>query len=188
MVQVVWFKKDLRLRDHAPLHGAAARGEVLPLYIYEPEQLGHEEFAGHHLRYLNDCLHELDGSLGRLGAPLVIRRGEATEVFENLRAELEAAGKALSAIWAHEETGNMVSFRRDLRVHAWAAARQVAFAELPQNGVIRRLRSRGRGGEDSWAEQWEERLGGHPLPAPAALRGAAALVRGAGSRRTGGRP
>lgn len=77
-VQVVWFKKDLRLRDHAPLAQAALRGPVLPLYIYEPEQLSHEEFGGHHLSYLNDCLRELGEGLARLGAPLVIRHGEVT--------------------------------------------------------------------------------------------------------------
>ena len=54
-VQVVWFKKDLRVSDHAPLLRAAERGPVLPLFIYEPEQLAHEEFAGHHLT-LPECL------------------------------------------------------------------------------------------------------------------------------------
>lgn len=165
-VQVVWFKKDLRLRDHAPLTLAAERGPVLPLYIYEPEQLHHEEFAGHHLQYLNDCLEELSLGLARLGVPLVIRHGEAGAVLETLSQELEIAG-----LWAHEETGNMVSFQRDLRVHDWARARGIPFTELPQNGVIRRLKSRGKGGEDSWAARWEERMAGAILPVPEALSG-----------------
>ncbi|RYG79465.1 hypothetical protein EON77_09085, partial [bacterium] len=32
-VQVVWYKRDLRVTDHRPLVEAAARGTVLPLYI-----------------------------------------------------------------------------------------------------------------------------------------------------------
>ena len=35
MLDVVWFKRDLRVADHAAL--AAARAPVLPLYIVEPE-------------------------------------------------------------------------------------------------------------------------------------------------------
>jgi len=35
-VQLVWFKRDLRVVDHAPLSQAAERGPVLPLYVAEP--------------------------------------------------------------------------------------------------------------------------------------------------------
>ncbi|HBP78091.1 MAG TPA: hypothetical protein DD685_04185, partial [Halomonas sp.] len=31
-LQVVWFKRDLRIHDHAPLANAAAAGPVLPLF------------------------------------------------------------------------------------------------------------------------------------------------------------
>ncbi len=34
--EVVWFKRDLRIDDHAPLTTAAKQGAVLCLYIYEP--------------------------------------------------------------------------------------------------------------------------------------------------------
>ena len=163
-MQVVWFKKDLRVCDHAPLREAAARGPVLPLFIYEPEQLGHEEFAGQHLTYLNGCLRELDTSLRGRGAPLVLRRGEAVAVLDQLSRELPLGG-----LWAHQETGNGVSFARDRRVRAWARARGLPLTELPQNGVVRGLKNR-----DGWADAWEERLGTPPLPAPDRLCASAA--------------
>lgn len=34
---IVWFKRDLRVRDHEPLQRAAAMGSVLPLYVIEVE-------------------------------------------------------------------------------------------------------------------------------------------------------
>ncbi|MFC6802043.1 deoxyribodipyrimidine photo-lyase [Deinococcus caeni] len=159
--QLVWFKKDLRVHDHAPLVEAARRGPVLPVFIYEPEQLTHEEFAGHHLSYLNESLRELDAALRALGTPLVVRVGEAVAVLDGLR---EAHG--VTAVWAHEETGNGVSFQRDRRVRAWARARGLPMTELPQNGVIRRMRNR-----DGWAATWEERLGAPQVAAPAQLSG-----------------
>ncbi|MGI8748781.1 MAG: FAD-binding domain-containing protein, partial [Deinococcus sp.] len=159
--QLVWFKRDLRLHDHAALSGAAARGPVLPLYIYEPEQLGHPEFHPSHLSVLNDALTELGDGLARLGAPLIIRRGEALEVVRELYREY-----GLAALWAHQETGNGVSHARDRRVRAWARAVGLPFYEPLQNGVVRRLRSR-----DSWAEEWEARMGVPELPVPVGLRG-----------------
>ena len=36
-LQIVWFKRDLRIVDHRPLAAAAERGLVLPLYVVEPE-------------------------------------------------------------------------------------------------------------------------------------------------------
>ncbi|WP_019011737.1 uracil-DNA glycosylase [Deinococcus aquatilis] len=167
-LQVVWFKKDLRLHDHQPLLEAAARGPVLPLYLYEPEQLQHPEFGGHHLHYLNECLTELDQALQALGVSLVCRVGEAVDVLNALHAEV-----GIGALWAHEETGNGVSYARDRRVRAWCRARGVPFTELPQNGVVRRLQSR-----DGWADLWEERMGASTLRPPAKLTGASVFSSG----------
>ncbi|WP_161880824.1 uracil-DNA glycosylase [Deinococcus alpinitundrae] len=161
-VQVVWFKKDLRTHDHAPLLRAAERGPVLPLFIYEPEQLTHEEFAGHHLTHLNACLAELDSDLQALGTPLILRVGEAVSVLEALSQQV-----AIGGLWAHQETGNALSYARDRRVRAWARERGLPFHELPQNGVVRRMKNR-----DGWADTWEARMGAAPLPAPTLLRGA----------------
>jgi len=36
-MQVVWFKRDLRVDDHRPLAAAARAGAVLPLYVFEPD-------------------------------------------------------------------------------------------------------------------------------------------------------
>jgi len=165
-VQLVWFKKDLRVHDHAALSAAAERGPVVPVYLYEPEQTGHPEFGGHHLAYLNACLEQLDEELRRLGTPLLLRAGEAVATLETLCRDLEAGGRTVGALWAHQETGNGVSFTRDRRVRAWARARGVPFHELPQTGVVRALRNR-----DGWADAWEERMAAPLLRPPLALRG-----------------
>ena len=36
-LNIVWFKRDLRIADHRPLAMAIAAGPTLPLYIAEPE-------------------------------------------------------------------------------------------------------------------------------------------------------
>lgn len=37
MIQDVWFKRDLRVRDNEVLASATEQGPVLPLYIAEPD-------------------------------------------------------------------------------------------------------------------------------------------------------
>lgn len=155
-IQLVWFKRDLRVRDHAPLAAAAARGPCLFLYVYEPELIAAPEFDVAHLQLANDSLRELARSLARRGGRLLLRRGRMPDVLEQLWREVE-----FEAIWAHEETGPGLTYARDERVRNWARARGVALHELPQTGVVRGLRTR-----DGWAERWRERMSAPVVDAP----------------------
>ena len=157
-IQLVWFKRDLRVRDHAPLREAAARGPVLPLYLVEPGMIAAEDFDSSHWTFLRESLAELREALARLGQPLVVRVGEALPTLQAFARET-----ALT-IWAHEETGNGWSYARDRAVRRWAREAGIVFRELPANGVVRRLRSR-----DDWARLREERMQGEELAPPPRL-------------------
>jgi len=157
--QVVWFKRDLRIWDHAPLVEAAALGPVLGLYLYEPELLGSPEWDPIHSEFMAQALRELDAEFTARGGRLLLRRGEAVEELERLHRE---AG--FSTLWSHEETGHRITFDRDLRVARWCRDRGVRWEERRQDGVIRRLRSR-----DGWAERWNRTMGGRAAEAPESL-------------------
>ena len=49
---VVWFKRDLRVHDHAPLHHAAAQGSVLCLYVIEPSLWAQPDAALQHYYFV----------------------------------------------------------------------------------------------------------------------------------------
>jgi len=158
-MQLVWFKRDLRIHDHPALSAAAARGPVFPLYIVEPSLVHAPDFATRHWTFIRGCLHELRTALARLGQPLVVRVGEAVDVLDQLTREWP-----VEAIWAHEETGNLLSYARDRAVRRWARTRGIPFYELPQNGVVRRLSSR-----DEWQAHWEQRMSATPARPPSVL-------------------
>lgn len=157
-IEVVWFKRDLRLADHRPLVEAARRGPVLPLYIVEPSQVSAPDFDPSHWTFLRESLVELREGLARLGQPLVVRTGEVAPLLRLLAESFQIR------LWAHEETSNWQGYQRDRVVRRWARETGVPFEELPSNGVVRRLRSR-----DEWSEQWEERMRGPLLAAPERL-------------------
>ena len=167
-IQLVWFKRDLRIRDHAALTAAAERGPVLCLYVYEPALLQADDHDAIHLDFVNGCLHELSVSLHARGVLLHRRTGEIVTVLEALQAEIAmlATPSRLQSIWAHEETTGWTAYQRDRDVRRWCRERGVTFHELPQTGVVRRLASR-----DGWASAWDARMAARPLPPPARIEG-----------------
>ncbi|MFM7434480.1 MAG: deoxyribodipyrimidine photo-lyase, partial [Vulcanococcus sp.] len=74
-LQVVWFKRDLRMHDHGPLSQAALRGPVLPLYVVEPELWQQPDASARQWAFAREGLEELRLALAALGQPLVVRCG-----------------------------------------------------------------------------------------------------------------
>lgn len=156
---IVWFKRDLRTADHRPLAEAAARGPVIPLLVIEPNLWSEPDASHRQFAFMRECALELDEALQRLGAPLVARVGRVLEILTVLK---QAYG--FSELWSHEETGNDWTYRRDIEVRAWCRTNVVTWHELPQNGVVRRLKSR-----DGWASRWNRQMA-HPVtPEPEQL-------------------
>ncbi|MEO1034019.1 MAG: FAD-binding domain-containing protein [Pseudomonadota bacterium] len=158
VVQIVWFKRDLRVADHRPLAGAAAVGPVLPLYVVEPELWAEDDASHRQWSFVAECVDELTADLAALGQPLVVRVGAVIDVLEQLRREVGDF-----ALWSHQETGNDWTYARDRAVLAWCRAQAITWHEVPQGGVVRRLANR-RG----WAGRWD-RLMTEPLTPPPAL-------------------
>ena len=158
-MQLVWFKRDLRVEDHAPLIEASLRGPVCCLYVYEPMLLDSDEWDRGHSRFVDQCLEELDRRLKQLGSYLCRRHGDIVRVLHQLHHD-----HPLSAIWSHEETGNALTFQRDKDVAAWSKQQGVPWHELPQFGVVRRLPSR-----DGWQRRWGQYMNQELIPAPTAV-------------------
>lgn len=160
-MEIVWFKRDLRVHDHAPLVAACVSGRpVLPLYIVEPALWQQPDASGRQYGFLTGSLADLDRSLAARGGRLVVRVGEAAQVLHDLHAQ-----HGITAIHAHQETGNLWSFERDKAVRRWARAAGVPVFEAQQHGVWRALNNR-----NGWAARWEAMMRAPRVAAPAAIR------------------
>jgi deoxyribodipyrimidine photo-lyase len=167
-VSVVWFKRDLRVCDHLPLWEAARSGPALMLYIVEPSLLAQPETDASHLQFIAESLDALRTALATRGARLFLRIGEVVNVLERLRRRLP-----FTHLYAHEETGNALTYARDRAVARFCRAHGVHFVEHWQNGVQRPLRTR-----EGWARHFVERMTTPTLPPPAQIEDAAALAQG----------
>lgn len=159
MTTLLWFKRDLRVADHPALAFAAARGDVVPLYVLEPEYWALSDTSGRQFAFLRESLEDLRIDLRGLGSDLVIRSGNAVDVLQDLFQTIE-----FTRIVSHEETGNAWTFARDKKVAAWAKAQGLPWDQLPQSGVVRRL-----DGRDGWAKHRNRFLAQPQLAVPQAL-------------------
>lgn len=58
-INIVWYKRDLRVYDHAPLAHAAQNGVVIPLYIVEPDYWQLPDTSYRQWHFIYDCLQDL---------------------------------------------------------------------------------------------------------------------------------
>ncbi len=161
---LLWFKRDLRLTDHAPLHLALgiareSGARVLPLWLDEPGFWQQPDASGQHRAFASECLVELHRELQEMGSGLVVARGEAVAVLQSMAERAE-----LVALVSHQETGNGWTYERDLAVARWCTAKGLPWHELPCNGVVRRLSQ--LGGRNAWSRIWAQRMAHEPMDVP----------------------
>ena len=158
-LNIVWFKRDLRIEDHRPLAMAALAGPALPLYIVEPDLWAQPDASARQWAFAAECLGDLQQALAALGQPLCVLVGDAVSILRQLHDR-----HGIAALWSHEETGNGWTYARDRAVSAWAKAEGIPWHEARQFGVVRRLKSR-----DGWAKAWDRDMAKAITPPPQAL-------------------
>ena len=101
---LIWFRNDLRIHDHEPLHTAIRNvREVIPVYCVDPRHFEETSFgflktAAFRAQFLRESLEDLRAQLRALGSDLIIRWGKPEELLPELAEEYGAAG-----VFAHQE-------------------------------------------------------------------------------------
>jgi deoxyribodipyrimidine photo-lyase len=95
---LVWFRRDLRLRDHPALRAALREhDQVVPFFCFDDRLLHGRHASGPRTRFLLECLAELDAGLRQRGSGLVIRRGPPEREVAALALETGASAVHHSA-------------------------------------------------------------------------------------------
>ncbi len=88
---IIWFRNDLRISDQPALCAAVQRGgPVIPLFIWSPEEEGDWPPGACSQWWLHHSLTRLQEQCTALGSPLVIRRGTAISVLQEVVHETGA--------------------------------------------------------------------------------------------------
>ncbi len=88
---IVWFRNDLRLADHAALAAACEAGQVMPVFVLDDAAAGQWRQGGASCWWLHHSLASLQADLQERGAQLVLKRGNARDIIPRLAKEIGAA-------------------------------------------------------------------------------------------------
>lgn len=174
-LQIVWFKRDLRIDDHEALEHAIRQGPVLALILIETALWRDSGLAAQHFDFALECYQDLQREMASLGAGLsLIACDRAQDAFDWLHQQV-----GLACIHSHMETGDGASYKRDLDMLEWCKRHKVRWCEYRQFGVVRGLKQR-----KAWASQWETlmrvpRVQFDPVKAAEALRAGRTLLQSA---------
>lgn len=155
-MNIVWFKRDLRVHDNHALFAAESNGPFIPLFIYEPHIWSDSEHGQQQHKFLFECLHSLNLELVKLGQPLIYRKGKSEEVFATLTNQFK-----INNVFSYEETWSYSTFKRDVALRKWFKENKINWHEFPRNGVIRGLKNR-----DEWSKEWKDRMSPKPIKCP----------------------
>ncbi len=145
-INIVWFKRDLRLRDHQPLkHAAESELPVLLLYVFEPSLVDDPHYTDRHWRFVSDSLEEMQHALQESGHELLIAIEETDDLFRKIRRYYD-----IQTVFSHEETGINLTYQRDIRMAELFSEWGVEWDESPTNAVQRGLKNR-----DKWRKNWK---------------------------------
>jgi deoxyribodipyrimidine photo-lyase len=146
-INIVWFKRDLRLADHKPLQLAVEAGlPLLLLYCFEPLLMQYGDSDLRHWRFVYQSLQQLQQQLSTNKATLAIVYENATTAFKTIAAHYQ-----VQHIFSHEETGNKPSFDRDKAIKIFCNQQQIKWIETPTNGIVRGLQNR-----KDFGKHWHE--------------------------------
>jgi deoxyribodipyrimidine photo-lyase len=152
-INIVWFKRDLRFIDHAPLFHAQKAGlPILLVYCFEPSVMAYDDSDVRHWRFVYQSLLEMQTKLKSKDVQLYIFHDEVLTIFNHLSTRF-----TIHSIFSHEEIGNKVTYDRDKSMKVFCTTQHIIWNEYQMHGVIRRLKSR-----KEWEKRWHTTMNDAP--------------------------
>ncbi len=149
MVNVFWFKRDLRTIDHPALKSAVEDGHpLLLIYIFEPSLQSDDHYHSRHWKFVEESLLDLESILQKHGLKLHILCGEAIEIFNHLIQNLD-----INKVFSTQETGIRITYDRDIEINQLLKKNGIPWIEKQNNGVIRGLKNR-----ENWVKSWYDHV------------------------------
>jgi len=144
-INIVWLKRDLRTRDHLPMH--LAESDSIPyivVYMFEPELMDYPDCSLRHLRFIYQSILEINEEWKNCGREIFLFHAGALDVFQFLAQEYD-----IQSVFSHQEIGTQITWDRDKAVAKMFKSHNIIWSESPKDGIIRGIRNR-----VGWDRQW----------------------------------
>ena len=157
-INVVLFKRDLRLHDNGAIHNALSSGrKTLFVFVFEDILLSDPHYSDRHWNFIKESLVDLNNLLVAYNSEILIVRSNINRTLQIIQETYK-----ISHVYSHQETGIKVTYDRDKILKRFLLNNMIKWVENVNNGVFRGLKDR-----NNWIEMWEDfmdepLLGFHP--------------------------
>jgi deoxyribodipyrimidine photo-lyase len=146
-INLLWYKRDLRIYDHAPLKKALEMGlPTLLFYAFEPSVVNYPDWDIRHGRFIYQSLLDLEKRYENV--KISIFYGEILDILNDLKTHF-----TIKNIFSHEEIGTKITFDRDKKVKIICKKEGIIWDETPTNAVKRGSKNR-----KGWDKAWNETM------------------------------
>ncbi len=148
-VNVVWFKRDLRLEDNEAIFKAISSGKpTLLLYVFEKSLKEDNHYSERHWNFIKQSLIDLNHELTAYNTKVLAVSSEVIQVFSTLQQFWK-----IDTVFSHQETGIRKTYDRDKVFRIFCKNNLITWNENGNNGIIRGLKNR-----STWREDFEKYL------------------------------
>jgi deoxyribodipyrimidine photo-lyase len=121
MNTIIWFRNDLRVRDHKPLFEAVNRGSVVPVYCFDPRHFYDTEYGfpktdSFRAKFLIESVVDLREGLRKYGSDLIVRIGFPEEIIPEVAEKFNIDQVYLHGEVTSEEIGVEKAVEDSLRI------------------------------------------------------------------------
>ena len=156
MIDIMWFRKDLRLEDNPALDSIAKRSRIAALYIFDVEIMQGNDYSVIHHNFIEDSVSNLTHDFIAVGGSFNVFYSKTITIFDLIHKKY-----GIKKVFSNHETGNWITFNRDKRLSDYFIQNRIDWIKLQTNGVIPGLKNR-----DGWSYKWNVRMNEPILPIP----------------------
>jgi deoxyribodipyrimidine photo-lyase len=145
-INVVWFKRDLRLQDNEAIHNAIqSNTPTLLLYVFEKSLENDSHYNIRHWNFIKQSLVAINKQLENYQTRVLCVSSEVLKVCNALQEMYK-----IDTVFSHQETGLKITYERDKAFKRFCKNNQIHWIENINNGIFRGLNSR-----SNWVTKWE---------------------------------
>ncbi|SEK25058.1 deoxyribodipyrimidine photo-lyase family protein (cryptochrome) [Aquimarina amphilecti] len=153
-VNIVWFKRDLRLQDNEAVYNAInAVNPTLLLYVFENSLKEDKHYSERHWDFIKQSLDDINNQLKVYNTKVLCVSSEVIHAIGTLQQFWK-----IDQVFSHQETGIRLTYERDKAFSRFCKNNLIQWVENTNNGIHRGLKNR-----ENWREDCEHYMNQQPF-------------------------
>ena len=146
IINLYWFKRDLRIIDNVPLQMSCdEEGPTLLFYLFEPLLVNDSHYSKRHWNFVKESIIDVNKSLDKYKTKVHCYELDVISFLKRVSKYF-----TINKIFSHTETGIGITYKRDLEVSHFCKKNKIKWHEEIRNGVFR-----GRSNRNNWINDWK---------------------------------